>query len=653
MNHYNVRLKELRKQRGLSIKEAAKKIGILPFVLSLYENGYFRPGKKATKKIESFYGAPIPLEGISAYPIPSREERPPRKKLSKTKHIVFGSLLIASIAFIALGASLFSGSIKNDGSFYGETYSQMREKVNEKGAVGYDLITGLKYHYVEYVDWAERALMSFYETDNILYFNEATFTVSLITEEYGHARFHYAIGSNLGVNSYRCTFTYSGFSKDMFFSCDFAFAGAETITNIDKLTILAPGEIEVNNETALLLVNKSIGDVNALFDRLLTESLGKETSFYRDFLPDREKGRSTNFNLQITGIIFLLVGIVATFAFLEIVVKDIVRHIKPRLIKATFKNGDGPEMALPEDITNHIGIPDTITMIIAKVCQFGALFITLLSLLGSMLPLPPVLSDSLFLEIVKKVWLGGIILGHIVTLGRVRKANVLFGAVVHNLFLFLLVATLETVAISITTAWGYNIANLIYSYIPGNVFQIVAVHYLIFLFLFFQPSFLEKKGRFARVLWHSLSVIPLGFLVASYVISNSYLLIYGVKENIFVNFWFPNGIVVLSLVVVIYMYALFFLRLGIEKRFGLYKAQIYFYGDRYNLIENMICSAAIIVIAVIDIGFAGNQYAFYLGLGFNLWILALIPFVMLNKNTPNNLEIINLDYLADDLIDVI
>ena len=228
-------------------------------------------------------------------------------------------------------------------------------------------------------------------------------------------------------------------------------------------------------------------------------------------------------------------------------------------------------------------------------------------------------------------------------IGRIKKPTTLFQEIIYNMFFFLFVATMETVVIAITDAWGYDFASLIYRYIPGNVYQVVAVHYLIFLFLFFQPPFLNKKSKKVRFVWHSLSLIPFGFLVATYLISNSYALVYGVQENVFINFWFPNGFLSLSIVCVLFLYATFAIRLIIEKRFGRRNGQIFFYGDAYTLLENAICVGLIIIAGIIDLAFIHNQYAYYLGLGGNYWMFALVPFIILCKYSPNNQQVFLVD----------
>ena len=137
--------------------------------------------------------------------------------------------------------------------------------------------------------------------------------------------------------------------------------------------------------------------------------------------------------------------------------------------------------------------------------------------------------------------------------------------------------------------------------------------------------------------------------VISPFISNSYLLIYGVKENIFVNFWFPNGFLTLSVISTLFMYTSFGLSQFFEKRYGARNSQIFFYGDRYTLIENSIWVIYIIIIGLVDLLFINNQYGYYLGLGYNYWIFLLIPIILLCKYSPNRKYTVMIDETFNEL----
>ncbi len=640
MTSYNVQLSLLRKKRNLSLKEAAKQIGISRFVLYLYENGYFRPSKAALKNIEEFYQEKISFEGESAYPAPLKEKAIKEKKESfLVKRIVFGTLSLFTLLSVITGIILFNKSVNNKTSYYGETYNEMKAKVEDHGEVGHDLVTALTYHYIDSYDAPNYASIIYYQTNNILYFNEAIYSTTTLTEDYGVVRYHFKFGSNLSVNSNVCEFHFGSWSHGIYATCNFTYTG-EKIDKVDNYNLQLAASEKIEEQEVVDIINSKIDEVEQAFSTILSAELEKDTSFYHDFLPAREKGRIVNFALQIAALLLILPGVVAFFIFFGLFVKAMIANIKPRLVTAETNKGLNKSETLPKDLRINFGIPDMFIIIISKFLQYGSIIIMLLSIIGKVgLPLPAFMSNANFISFLRIAFLAGIFLEHFTMIGRIKKATTLFQTIVLNLGLFLFIATIETTVISITNAWGYDFATFIVKFIPSNVYQVVAVHYLIFLFLFFQPPFLNKRKKYVRVIWHSLSFIPLGFLIAIYFLSNSYMLTYGVENNIFIDFWFPNGFLALSVVCVLFMYITFAVRIHYERKFGQSKAQSFFYGDRYTLIENAICCILIIIVGAIDFIFANNQYAYYLGLGSNYWIFAMIPFIILCKYSPNNQQI--------------
>lgn len=640
MTSYNVQLSLLRKKRNLSLKEAAKQIGISRFVLYLYENGYFRPSKAALKNIEEFYQEKMSFEGESAYPAPLKEKAIKEKKESfLIKRIVFGTLSLFTLLSVITGIILFNKSVNNKTSYYGDTYNEMKAKVEDHGEVGHDLVTALTYHYIDSYDAPNYASIIYYQTNNILYFNEAIYSTTTLTEDYGVVRYHFKFGSNLSVNSNVCEFHFGSWSLGIYATCNFTYTG-EKIDKVNNYNLQLAASEKIEEQEVVDIINDKIDEVEQAFSTILSAELEKDTSFYHDFLPAREKGRIVNFALQIAALLLILPGVVAFFIFFGLFVKAMIANIKPRLVTAETNKGLNKSEPLPKDLRINFGIPDMFIIIISKFLQYGSIIIMLLSIIGKVgLPLPAFMSNANFISFLRIAFLAGIFLEHFTMIGRIKKATTLFQTIVLNLGLFLFIATIETTVISITNAWGYDFATFIVKFIPSNVYQVVAVHYLIFLFLFFQPPFLNKRKKYVRVIWHCLSFIPLGFLIAIYFLSNSYMLTYGVENNIFIDFWFPNGFLALSVVCVLFMYVTFAVRIHYERKFGQGKAQSFFYGDRYTLIENAICCILIIIVGAIDFIFANNQYAYYLGLGSNYWIFAMIPFIILCKYSPNNQQI--------------
>ena len=644
MKNYNIHLSELRKKANLSLKDAAKSSGVHRWKLYLYENGYFRPTKKDVQKLNTFYNTDISLQGEAAYPAPTKEKALKKEKENlKAKRIAFGAVSGGILLLILAGALMFNTSVNNTKSYYGTTYNEMRERVINNGDYGYDMVTSLKYYYVsEQPHGNDDATIVFYDTDNILYFNECSYSKTegtIVNGEFGINRYRYELGSNLGVSSYYCKFNFGSVLTGSYFSCEFQYTGGP-VTEIKNLKNLITASGDVSYDDAIKIVNSQIEDLGVSLSSLLSKYLEREVDFYQDFLPAREKGRKINFSLQITGLLLIIPGIITFFIFFSIFVKYMIRNIKPRLVDSEPKDYSQKKEPLPHDININFGIPDFFIVLLGRILQYGSMVLLIVAFIARLgVPFLSPFSNPILLTIFRLSILAGIFLEHFVMIGRIKKSTILFHEIIYNLGLFLFIATIETVVISLTNAWGYNFASLIYKYIPSNVYQVVAVHYLIFLFLFFQPAFLRKKGKVARAIWHSLSLIPFGFLVVTYFLSNGYALVYGVKENIFVNFWFPNGFLLLSIVCVIFLYLTFAIRLFYEKRFGQHNAQLFFYGDRYTIYENLICAGLIIIAAALDLIFKNNQYAYYLGLGDNTWLFALIPFVVLCRYSPNNQQI--------------
>ena len=650
MNNYNIRLVELRKEKGLSIKDAAKQMGISRYKLYFYENGYFTPSKKNLKKINDFYEVDLSIMGEDGYPAPNRVEKPIRKRKEnlKRKRITFGILSAISLVFVAAGAILFSQSVGNIDRYYGETYNSLRQSVVDKGDYGYDLVTSMRYHYVSEDGGDSQASVVFYQTNNILYFNECTYSKTYFNGTWDLERFHYHFGFNLGINSYVCQFTYSSLINGTSFSCEFLY-DTRLLDNIYNFKVIVYGDSDITELFALEKANSQLPNINTVLSKLMSDTLERNVDFYEDFLPAREQGRIVNFALQITGLILVFLGIIMFFIFFGIFMRLLLKNIRPRLVVSETEVNNKKE-PLPEDLKLGFGVPDVVIVLFGKVFQYGSMVLFFAAFIASLgVPFLSFLANPQLLMIFRWSWIAGVFLEHFVMVSRIKKPDTLFKEIIYNIGLFLFIATIETVLISITNAWGYDLSGLLYKYIPGNIYQVVAIHYFLFLFLFFEPKFLSK-AKHSRVVWHFLSIIPLGLLITAYFFSNSYALMYGVKENIFINIWFPTAYLSLSTVSVLFIYITFFARLYYEKKFGKANAHIYFLGNRYCLNENLICTILIALMAMIDLFLVNNQYAYYLGLGNNYWLFALIPFILLCKYSPDSQQIFLVDEELTQLV---
>ena len=201
-------------------------------------------------------------------------------------------------------------------------------------------------------------------------------------------------------------------------------------------------------------------------------------NFLSDFLPDREKGRVINFSLQVSGLILIFTDILAFFIFFGLFVRTLIKNVKPRLVTTEPSSLDKTKENLPQDWNINFGIPDIFIVLLAKVLQYGSMVLFIVALLAKLgIPFLSAFAAPNLVTIFKWSLLGGIFLEHFVMIGRIKKPSTLFKEIVYNVGFFLFIATLETVVISITNAWGYDFAALVYKYVPSNVYQVVAIHY--------------------------------------------------------------------------------------------------------------------------------------------------------------------------------
>lgn len=633
LKSYNQQLVEERRNRKISIKEAAKEIGISKMSLFFYERGYYRPSKKRLEKITSFYEG-FEINETNEYPKESLIKIRVKRKSRKPRLIISGIVAAVSLALIITSAALFKSSATNHEDLYGPVYGEVYRAAIEKGETGRDIVTDLEYNCLYTSGPNGRSDVIFYKTNSILYFNNSTYTVSGFLEDdddFGFGRWRYQFGGNLGRSSYVCTFSYMNNDVGMYFSTDVLYEKKpiESITNLNKIV---EGNTPITEELVVKLFNARINHAMNQFSELLSSKLEKEVNFYDEFLRDREIGRAVNFRMQITGLVLFFVSVFTLILSLAFLIYVLISLVKQRKDK---KEAEG-DKDLPRDININFGVPDFILNWVLKAISFASLIILFLGSFGGMIfNLPPIFSNETFMTIFKICFVGGIFIRQIIVLASVKKKKTLLKEITKYLFLYIAMASLETSLMAIAEAWGYNLSDLLYSFVPKGVLLAACLNYILFYFLFFTPSFIKHKSKVLIVIWRLLSLLPLGTLVAITLVGNSYELFYGVKKNIYIIFWFSNMNLTLSLISVLFIYCLFFVRLFFKHRYGKDDASIYFSGHKFNLITNIMVSIIIVLAALIDLIFKGNTAAYYLGLGYNIWVLIFIPLVLFSKRGPN------------------
>lgn len=628
---FNQQLHALRLSKGLSRKEASRQARVFRAALYLYEKGYLRPRGKDLEKLESFYGAKIDFSGEKDYPVEIEETEKKPVFARKKRVFVFGILSAVMAIVLATGAGLFVTSTKNDASFYGPTYTALYQAAREQGKVGTEIATNASYHYLASHTGRNGSII-FYDSSSFLHFNECLYDANVVfldRPEIGSYRIEYRFGGDLGSDSHRCYFNFGSVTYGNVISFEVLYYG-EPVTEFENYQVHVKGEGNFSNETLLYIFNYDITSAMYCYDEILQKYCGEGKTFLKDFLPDREKGRNVALFTQIFGLALLVTGLLGLFVGLTFLSYSALAKFRPKEA-AEEEAPKGRE--LPKDIHVPLILPDFALLALTRVLFVFSLLLLAVSFLGKVgVGLPPLFYEEWFLSFLQTsfrvapfLWLWIVC--------RNPNGGKTLSRTVMSFLIFLFLAGMETALIALTGAWGYDFSELIYDYVPGSVFQVVALLFLIHFFLSFTPAFLQNKGKGMVVLWRCLSLLPLSLLVANAIISNAYVLFLDVAKNIYLSFWFPSSVLAASIISVLLLYGQFFMRLYFKKRYG-GRVSYYLNGNYFALWSNLFTVLVFLLTYVLIISLKGNEYAYYLGLINGEWILTLIPFFLLCKNAP-------------------
>ena len=636
---YNQQLVEKRNELGLTLRQAAKQIGIGSLTLFLYETGYFRPGKSHLAKIQAVYG-PLDFSGEKEYP--KESPLPAPRKPRKRRLIISGAIAALSLGLILTGGSLFFQSASNATSSFGQIYRDARTAAIEKGVSGRDIFTDLEYSVLYENSSAGRGDVAFYKTNSILYFNHASYSSNSSILDYpdlGSGRFHFQFGGDQGKSSYICSFNYKSSAAGVFFSCE-AYYENKPIEMLLSLNPIMKGTVPITDELAIGLFNAKIKDATKVLSRVLTEGVGRDIDFYNDFLSAREEGRIVNWRMQVVGLSLLLPSLLIFFGSFAVLILTLIKMIKYRPKEASEKEADATKKPLPKDLDIPFGVPEYMMVWFSRgVSAVSLVMLAFCFIVGRFVSLPPIFSNETFLNVFKMGFAGGILLKQLVNFSSVNRRRAVPFEAAKFALLYLGIASVETILIEIAEAWGYDIASLIYAYVPGNIFLAAALNYFVYYFLFFTPPFIKGGKKVPALLWRLLSLVPLGAIVAVTVFGKSYELFYGVKKNVYLLIWLSNSQPILSAVSVLFIYALFFAKLFYGNLYGEERAKTFYNGNRFILIHNLWCCGVVLLVGLFDLVFIDNEVAHYIGLGSGLWILFLIPLIFVTKYGPNQADI--------------
>lgn len=627
---YNYYLFQCRKERDMGRIKFAHELGISYFKYALIENGYIKPNAKEIKKINNYLGIDFNyyLDGDRSYPTELPEKNPSKivqfiyrllgNKIVKGILIGFASLFLVStvVGLVGIGWSVDAYE-----QFLGEDVVQLKAKIIENNEYDFSLFNSFQYPQI-----SEKTV----DTENN---TEKFVQISANNEEYDYALdfdvyfwsddyrviLNYISVDNEGVTNYRYEvfryedsyfgFGYANYKADGTYEL-LSFETDENITNAVKSFL---DTSDLNDDFTDLIKNKTSLDLDFVEDVALKYKYA-----------DEQVGKySIGFALlHVFSVVFSAASIFGVaYAFIYGYRKNevfsfrhgdelIVGNVAPKEPKTDIKFIP----FLPETFMEILGI--------AFVAIGSFRIVILASQLGAFASDAVKFANGDLLTI----QMLGMFLLYFIDFDLFMDDKRVLRNVFMYMMMFLVLYYIEAIIMS-SFANSENLISLTlnFFFIP-NPFGSVGGYFAIMAFLFFTPKFIKsKKGL---IIYRSLSVLPLIYLIVSFLIFHGDVFFGMDLSNAFFRYFFNSERLSFTVLAVGYLFGLFFLRLFFKKKYGEEAGTRYLNGNRFILLKNILICVIVIIVWAVDLFFTGNKTLNSMGIGTNGLIIVLVPFLL-------------------------
>jgi transcriptional regulator with XRE-family HTH domain len=642
----NVYLQNLRLAKKWSLKEAEKQTHISRLLLYLYEQGYLALPKKLYPDLALVYGVSVDsFNDVLAYPTPLLEEKKPSKKAEKIKAWALSwPSLISVFALFAICLSLFLWGYldlykigNSTEAVYDPSLQDLTSLVREKGTY----------------DAEKEDYLAPVTKDDKTFTVQASGDKRLVTS----TAFVYLFPDSAQDESITFTLSASGTAS--------IFSFTETDATLDLTYYTGAGRIENDHyilESLLDMLDEEVTDEETLAEKqtLVASYEGETAPLFAEWAqtygyagepnPNALVALITAGNAYLRGQIDLannlllystLLGVIFLFLALLLSTLKIVAKKKKQVYE------------LPESEPDLAFLPPRHAAPLAPNTRFFQPFIpeTLFRLAGVLL----ILSSSIILfriaySILHAEDIFEIIINALGVMDWIKLLPLI--PLATTLWFFIRIEILHTSKNVIPTAvlsfflgllyyfaenafvfyfelgndsYRATLLELFLSFMPGNLFWGMGASSLIVLFLLTTPKFKKKS---ALVSWRLLSLLPIGYLLLSYFYAVGTTL-WGWPEwdADWANLLFRKQIIATTFAV-LYPLSLYLYRLIASRKYGPERAPLYFEGNRYFFIKNLIACAILGALALTSYCLKGSPTAGTLGLKGSYWIAVLIPFIL-------------------------
>lgn len=638
MESYNLYLYHQRIERKLKRRDFAHFLHVNSFLYKRIEQGYIKPTKKQIAKISTALDvdyAPY-LEGDYSYPIPLPER--PEGKWSKRFYAFCGKLWVRlTLVFLmlcsgaVLGTGIYYGNEykSNPGAYYSDEYVVFFNALTEKGTTTITL-TG---------DLTRPEISS--QEEGKFYSIKGSYTKTALSSVSNIATYHtdeYRISYSFSYNSpvmlsvhyvpYETGTTYSltyyETSKDVYEYSYFL----DSSSLIDSETAEGKAQIEAIKAIASL----HFSELNTNFTTLIRDKLSLNYSFYDKLIPDYKAGSKQINTISIISLFLIIlgtIGLAGNLFFLSFCYIYGRKRNQSVFQKETINTESlGREPHAKKDIFFSPFLPETFFELIGILFVFfGSLrilyyfftFVGAITISGNDFTVIP---ETLFY-----LFMIGMFLLYFMDFDIFLDDKRVFRNVIMYFLIFICLYVLESMLMAGIAKSDILVVKEIGSKlsVPNN-FGTICCYFLMMLTLFYTPK--QIKSHKWLVFYRWLTAIPIAIIVVNTLIYHYANTEWGWNLPIKILYLFASEKTQFSLLCIIYLLGLFFLKYRYEMKYGKEKALALMGGNRFIFLKNSIAALTVLVIGLVEIIFYKNTAAHELGLGKYPYIIILAPFLL-------------------------
>jgi hypothetical protein len=499
--------------------------------------------------------------------------------------IVF--FLLASIATLSVGIHYGDQYNKHSIDYYTEEYQSFSYAVREKGTATISLTSDLTRPEIYIKDDTK-----FYSIKGSYEDSDISILSAIATYHTEASRVSYSIGfsQNLFITVYYVDYT-TGASFQLYY-LENSKDNYEQKTFIDNSDTLdtTTDEGKAGKEAIETLVKSHLPELNSTFDTVISEKTGLNYSFYDGLAMDHYEGSKRLNTLSILSLFLIVMGTVLIAANIFFLAFCYI-YGRKKDESPFYKLKTSPDVLsrsphAKKDFFFGPFIPETIYEIVGiffvffgslRILYYFFTFLGAITISGNDFTMVPEAFFYLFMI--------GMFLLYFIDFDIFLDDKRVFRNVVLYFLIFLVLYVFESVLmiylsnsnILLLKELGSNLS------IPNN-FGTITCYFLMMMTLFYTPK--NIKAHKGEVCYRLLTIIPVLIIIISTLIYHYANTRWGWNLSIPVLYLFSSERTQFSLLCVIYLLGLYFLKLFYEKKYGKEKALALMGGNRFLLLKN-------------------------------------------------------------------